>query len=115
MSPTLFEIGVALVMVAVALSLLVWFRSDLRANSEKRMTRMLVRAGVDPGIAAQGDKETIIKDIRSRCRRCPAENLCERWLAGKVEGENTFCPNVHIFSALASNRWRNDAPQPLSR
>ena len=103
MNPTLFEIGVALVMIAVAVSLLVWFTRDQRANSEKRMTRMLLRAGVDPGIAARGDKEAIIKDIRSRCRRCAAENLCDRWLAGKVAGENTFCPNVRIFSALANS------------
>lgn len=111
MNPTLFEIGIALVMVAVAVSLLVWFAKDQQANSERRMTRMLVRAGVAPDIAARGDKEAIIKDIRSRCRRCPAENLCERWLAGKVEGENTFCPNVPIFSALANIRGESEAPR----
>lgn len=109
MSPTLFEIGVALAMVAVIVSLFVWFRRNLRANSEKRMTRMLMRAGVDPDIVAKGDKEAIIKDIRSRCRKCPAENLCERWLAGKVEGENTFCPNLRIFDALA--KGPSGAPQ----
>ncbi len=111
MSPALFEIGVALVMVAVAVSLLVWFIRDQRVNSEKRMTRMLVRAGVDPDLAARGDKEAIVKDIRSRCRRCAAEDLCERWLAGNVHGENTFCPNVPIFSALANIRGQSEAPQ----
>lgn len=104
MSPALFEIGVGLVMVAVAVSLLVWFTRDQRANSERRMTRMLLRAGVDPGLAARGDQQAIVKDIRSRCRRCAAENLCERWLAGKEGGENTFCPNERIFSVLAKAR-----------
>ncbi len=111
MSPTPFEIGVALIMVAVAVSLLVWFAKDFRANSERRMTRMLVRAGVDRDIAARGDKEAIVKDLRSRCRRCAAEDLCEHWLAGKVQGENTFCPNVPIFSALAKIRGQGEAPR----
>lgn len=109
MSPTPFEIGIALVMVAVIVALLVWFVRDQGANSERRMMRMLMRAGVDPDIAARGDKEAIIKDIRSRCGKCRAEDLCERWLAGKVEGENAFCPNAQIFSALTNNRGRSEA------
>jgi hypothetical protein len=103
MSPTLFEIGVAIVMLAVIVALFVWFAKYLRASSERRMTRMLTRAGVDPDIAARGDKAAIIEDVRRRCQKCQAEDLCERWLAGKVEGENTFCPNAQIFSALARN------------
>ena len=104
MDPTLFDIGVALVMVAVIAALFVWFARYLGASSERRMMRMLLRAGVDPEIAARGDKQAIIKDIRSRCRKCPAEALCERWLAGTIEGENTFCPNAQIFSALTNNK-----------
>lgn len=104
MSPTPSEIGIALVMVAVIVALLVWFVRDKGANSERRMMRMLMRAGVDPDIAARGDKEAIIKDIRSRCGKCRAEDLCERWLAGKVEGGNSFCPNAQIFGALTNNR-----------
>ena len=77
--------------------------------------RMLMRAGVDPDIAARGDKEAIIEDIRSRCRKCQAEDLCERWLAGKVEGENTFCPNAPIFGALTNNRGRTEASQSQPR
>jgi uncharacterized protein DUF6455 len=100
MSPTLFEIGVALVMVTVIGALFVWFARYLGASSERRMVRMLTRAGVDPDIVARGDKKAIIEDIRSRCQRCQAEDLCERWLAGKIEGENTFCPNARIFGAL---------------
>ena len=104
MSPTQFEIGVASVMVAVIVALLVWFARYLRASSGKRMVSMLMRAGVDPDIVARGDKRAIIEDIRSRCQKCHAEDLCERWLAGKVEGENTFCPNALIFSSLTNGR-----------
>jgi hypothetical protein len=106
-----FEIGVALVMVAVIVALIVWFARDLAANSERRMLRMLMRAGVDPDVAARGDKEAIIEDIRSRCRKCRAEALCERWLAGRVEGENTFCPNAQLFGALTNGRGRGEASQ----
>lgn len=112
MSPTPFEIGIALVMLAVVAALLVWFAKDRGAGSEKRMMQMLIRAGVDPDIASRGDKEAVIKDIRSRCGKCRAEGLCERWLAGKVEGENAFCPNAQIFSALANIRRPSEALQP---
>ena len=101
MNPTLFQIGAAIVMVAVTFALLVWFLKYWRATSERRLMRMLKRAGVDPEIATPGDTEAFIDNVRSRCRKCMSEDLCERWLAGKVEGENTFCPNARIFSILA--------------
>ncbi len=100
MNPTLSQIGGAIVMVTVSIALLVWFLRYLGATSERRLMRMLKRAGVNPEIAAQDDTEGIIKDVRSRCRKCRFEDLCERWLAGEVEGENTFCPNARIFSIL---------------
>lgn len=100
MNPTLLQIEVAIVMVAVSVALLVWFLSYLGVTSEKRLMRMLKHAGVNPEIAAQGNTEAIIKDVRSRCRKCPYEDLCERWLAGEVKGGNTFCPNARIFSTL---------------
>lgn len=100
MNSTLFQIGVAIVMVAVSAVLILWFVRYLWANSEKRMMRMLKRAGVDPEIVAHGDTEAIIKDVRRRCRKCPSEALCERWLDGEVEGKNTFCPNARIFNIL---------------
>jgi len=48
MNPTLFEIGVAIVMMAVSLALVVSFLRYMTAASETRMMRMLMRAGVDP-------------------------------------------------------------------
>lgn len=100
MNPTLFEISIAIVMVVVSIALLVWFRRYLAAASERRMTRMLKHAGLDPELAAHGDAEAIIKEIRRRCGKCPSEALCERWLAGEEKGNNRFCPNVRVFDIL---------------
>jgi Family of unknown function (DUF6455) len=103
MNPTLFEIVVAIVMVAVSVALIVWFFRYMAAASGRRMMQMLTRAGVDPELARRGDTEAIMKDVRSRCLRCPSEGLCERWLAGKVEGDGSFCPNAQIFRALSKS------------
>ena len=100
MNPTLFEIGVAIVMVAVSVALVVSFWRYLAAASGRRMVSMLTRAGVDPEVARHGDTEAIIRDVRSRCRSCASEDLCDRWLDGKVEGDNSFCPNAQIFRTL---------------
>jgi hypothetical protein len=106
MNPTLFEIGVATIMVAVIVALIVWFSRYLAAVSARRMMQMLTRAGVDPEVARQGDAEAIMQDVRSRCKRCSSEALCDRWLAGKVEGDNSFCPNARIFRRLARTGTR---------
>jgi len=100
MNPTLFEISVAIVMVAVSVALVVWFSRYVAAVSGKRMMQMLTRAGVDPEIVRQGNAEAIIQDVRRRCGRCRFEGLCDSWLAGKVEGDNSFCPNAQIFRLL---------------
>jgi len=100
MNPTLFEIGVAALMVAVSVALIVWFSRYMAVASGRRMMHMLMRAGVDPEVAKQGDTDAIIHDVRSRCRRCQSEDLCDRWLAGSVEGDNGFCPNAQIFRGL---------------
>ena len=106
MNPTLFEIGVAMIMVAVSVALVVWFSRYMTAASGRRMTHMLMRAGVDPEVAKQGDTEAIVQDVRSRCQRCRSEDLCDRWLAGKVEGDNSFCPNAQIFRLLTRTSGR---------
>ena len=106
MNPTLFEIGAAIIMVAVSIALIVWFFRYLAAASGRRMMHMLTRAGVDPEVAKHGDTEAIIQDVRSRCRKCRSEDLCDRWLAGKVEGDNSFCPNAQIFRILTRTTGR---------
>jgi hypothetical protein len=102
MDSTLYDIGVATLMVAVIVALIVWLLGYMGTVSARRMKHMLMRAGVDPEIARLGDVEAIMKDVRRRCERCPSEALCDRWLAGKAEGDNDFCPNAPIFSSLAS-------------
>jgi hypothetical protein len=106
MNPTLFEIGAAIFMVAVSVALVVWFLRYQAAAAGRRMMQMLTRAGVDPEVARRGDTEAIIQDVRSRCVRCRSEALCDRWLAGKVEGDNSFCPNAQIFRILTSTTGR---------
>ena len=106
MNPTLFEIGVAIFMVAVSVALVVWFSRYLAAASGRRMMHMLTSAGVDPEVASHGDTEAIMQDVRSRCGKCRFEDLCDRWLAGKVEGDNSFCPNAQIFRVLTRTSGR---------
>jgi hypothetical protein len=101
MNPSLFQLALAIFMVAVSGALVVWFWRYRAADSQRRMTQMLTRAGVTPEIFRRGDVEAIIKDVRSRCRTCSSEGVCERWLGGKIEGENDFCPNAEIFRSLA--------------
>ena len=106
MIPTLFEIGVAIFMVTVSIALVAWFSRDIAAASGRRMMHMLARAGVDPEVAKHGDTEAIIQDVRGRCRKCRSEDLCDRWLAGKVEGDNDFCPNAQIFRGWTTSGER---------
>ena len=109
MIPTSFEIGVAIFMVTVSVALVVWFFRYVAAVSGRRMISMLTRAGVDPEVARRGGTEDIMRDGRSRCVHCRSEALCDRWLAGKVEGDNDFCPNAQIFRSLTRTAGRSVA------
>ena len=100
MDMSLFQIFAAIVMVGAAFALLVAFRRYRATASEGRMMRMLDCVGVDPAIATSGDTTAIMKEIRQQCRSCSTEAVCERWLAGNEEGDNIFCPNEKVFSAL---------------
>lgn len=102
MNSTTFDIIIALSMVALPAVLIVWFLKDLASGSEKRLAHMMKRVGLElvtTSIDGQ-PTETAITAVRARCRRCPSEGLCERWLSGEVSGENTFCPNVLAFNQL---------------
>ena len=99
MNPTLFEISVAALMVGVSFALVVWFWRDMAVASERRTMDMLAGAGVG---SIPPDDGAIMQDVRKRCRRCPSEGLCERWLAGSVGGDNSFCPNAQIFRKLTA-------------
>ncbi len=106
MGPT--QISVAIIMVGVAAAIIVWLQSSQAAASGRRMMGMMTRVGLDPGTATLDEPRTmaIIKEARRRCRRCPREDLCDRWLAGKVKGGNTFCPNTQTFRILTGASGR---------
>ena len=103
MNPDLIEITGAVLMIGVACILLVWFRRYKASSSERRMRAMLKNSGLDPDIVSHGTTEIIIREVRSRCSKCQAEDVCERWLAGKEVGENDFCPNAGVFQMLAEH------------
>lgn len=102
METTMFEITVAIIMVSVIVVLLVWFRSTEAAASLRRRMGMIARVQIDPRITTGTNPKIreIMKDVRKRCAACMHEGYCERWLAGEVEGPNTFCPNASTFRSL---------------
>lgn len=102
MNASFSDYGIAVLMIAVAAALVAWFRYKLGRASLSRMYRMMARLGVYPA-RMQQCAETAAFDlnaVRTRCRRCPAEDVCERWLAGEIEGDNGFCPNAHVFDGV---------------
>ncbi len=100
MDMSLMQIIGAVVMVGVAIALFIAYRKYLAMNSERRMLTMLESVGLDPAVAASGDIETIMGEVRQRCRSCASEDVCERWLTGDEEGSNEFCPNARAFKIL---------------
>lgn len=97
MTPPLSEIGIAVVMLAALSTLFAAFAGYFSASSESRLLRMTAGAGA----AIANDPHAIGEAARLRCRKCRAEDLCERWLAGKVPGDNSFCPNARLFRSMA--------------
>ncbi len=99
MNMTLSDRGTAFLFIVVAAALIVWFRAKLVSGSLSRMRRMMTGVGLDPDNLASSDAGAGLnmQAVRTRCRICPAEDLCERWLAGEVAGDNGFCPNAKIF------------------
>lgn len=100
MNTTLSDIGTAILLVVVATALFVGFCRKLEAASRSRLRRMMAHYGLDLDKLANFDAGTGLDmhAVRSRCRRCPVENVCERWLAGEIAGDNAFCPNAKIFA-----------------
>ncbi len=99
MNMTLSDMGTAILFVVTAAALIVWFRAKHVSGSLSRMRRMMTSVGLDPDNLASSDAGAGLdmQAVRTRCRMCPAEDLCERWLAGEVAGDNGFCPNAKIF------------------
>jgi len=100
MTLSLTQVFAAIAMLVAAFVLVLVYRAFLAGNSERRMRKMLESAGLDPALAGSGKIPTIMKDVRQRCQSCSSEDVCERWLEGKEEGGNTFCPNSKVFEIL---------------
>lgn len=102
MNSTNLDIIIALSMIAMNAVLIIWFLKNLASISKTRMAHMMQRIGLGSEIISLDDFRIRkdIKDMRSRCLRCSCDNYCDRWLAGEVTGENTFCANAPAFK-----RW----------
>jgi hypothetical protein len=87
-------------MLAATVALVFAYRNYLAVNSERRMLSMIDSIGLDPAIASSSDLETVMSEVRKRCRSCPSEDVCERWLTCNEKGDNDFCPNANAFAAL---------------
>jgi hypothetical protein len=101
MNISLFQILAAVLMVGVVLTLIIATRRYMAYASERRMLSMLECAGINVADISGSDTETIMREIRQRCRTCATEDVCERWLAGEVVGGNSFCPNAKVFETLS--------------
>ncbi len=100
MNLSIFQIAAAIAMVIVTGALFSAYRSYLAANSERRMLSMIDSIGLDPAIASSSDLETIMSEVRQRCRSCTSEDVCERWLTCNEKSDNDFCPNSKAFEVL---------------
>jgi hypothetical protein len=100
MNESMIEVLAAVAMVGVAAAMFFGFRRYLAVNSERRMRAMLESVGLDPEISTSGEIPTIMKEVRQRCRSCASESVCERWLQGKKDDSNDFCPNAKVFDVL---------------
>jgi hypothetical protein len=100
MNLSFFQIIAVASMVIVTFVLIFAYRSYLSANSERRMLSMIESLGLDPAIASSSDLETVMGEVRQRCRNCKSEDVCERWLTCNEKGDNDFCPNAKTFEGL---------------
>lgn len=90
------------------MTLIVARQNRLPAASERRLVGMLKRVGLDSAIASSSAPDTVIgcvieasmQEIRKQCRACSTVDECERWLADKEDGDNSFCPNAKVLKAL---------------
>jgi len=96
----LIQVIAAIAMIGIAVAITLGFWRYLAANSERRMLTMLESVGLDPEIATSSEIPAIMKEVRYRCRSCATEAVCERWLQGNEEGDNSFCPNAKVFDIL---------------
>lgn len=113
MNISLTQVLAAIVMAGVVVALVFGYRKYLAANSERRMRAMLQSVGLDPEIVSIGGLDTVMTEVRRRCKACTSELVCERWLDGEVQGDNDFCPNAEVFARF--KEYRGDGGQKARR
>jgi hypothetical protein len=100
MTASLVQMFAAIGMLAIAAAIVFGFKKYLAMNSERRMKSMLTAVGLDAELADNDDIPAIMNEVRSRCRHCQSESVCENWLDGDTGGDNDFCPNHKVFEVL---------------
>ena len=65
-----------------------------------RLVRMLEALGLDPALAASGELQTIMAEVRERCSTCQAGSACDHWLDSGAVGSRDFCPNARVLDIL---------------
>jgi len=111
------HLTIALVIIGVA-TMMIIFRNWVHAVvSNRRMYRMMLTCGFDEKTACNPDKflDIDMKDARQRCRRCPAPDVCDRWLNGEALPGNDFCPNAYRFNAALRATQRRVTYYPARR
>jgi len=61
---------------------------------------MLEALGLDPVLAASGELQTIMAEVKERCSACQAGSACDHWLDGAATGRPDFCPNARVLDIL---------------
>jgi len=92
------------IILAVILSIIIAVRHRRESRTtESRIQRMMMCCGIKEKAALHADHilRLDMKAVRSRCRRCPVTELCDRWLDGEAVAGNGFCPNVWHFKEAA--------------
>ena len=105
MNGSTFQIILALAMLTATVMMIVTYHAFRRAGSARRIARMMKRLGLDPTIMKRGEAQSmaVAEEVWDRCRKCPVEGHCERWLRGDVSGGHTFCPNAGTFHLLSGS------------
>lgn len=96
-------VAATLVIIGIV-SMMIIIRNWRHATvSNRRMYLMMLTCGIDETTARNADQllDIDMQDARRRCRRCPAPDICDRWLNGETVPGNDFCPNAARFMATA--------------
>lgn len=110
-------IAATLVIFGIASLMIVLRHRDSGTVSRRRMYRMMLSCGLDETTARNPDQflDIDMQEVRARCRRCPAPDLCDRWLNGGAVPGNDFCPNADRFTAAAEARQCESRYDPSRR